>query len=205
MSELSRRRFLGSAGGTAAGALVLAACGGGGGGGGDDDLPQAPTTTTAPAPEEAISLLQRATAVELAAVDFYQQILDRRIAGEQATETLTLFQAHHQEHAELLQTSVKRAEGEPVEEADPGDAAPIAGRVATIASEADALRVAYDLEQFLALSYVDGAPRLRGSTAITEFMSIGGIEARHMSVLGPALNLPTFSPGAFLGEGDTPL
>lgn len=202
MSDISRRHFLSVTGTAAAGAVVLGACGGGGDG---DELPQATTTTAAAPPQEAIDLLQRAIAVELAAVDFYQQIVDRGIAGDELTATITLLQAHHQEHAELLQASVKRAGGDPVEDADAGDAAPITGRLSAIASEGDALRVAYDLEQFLALSYVDGASQLTGSNAVVEFMSIGGIEARHMSVLAPSLNLPTFSAGSFLGEGDTPL
>lgn len=206
-----RRNFF-KVGGTAfLGAAILAACGD------DDSEPSesgaAPTTggdgettTTGDAAGGGnvdLVLARTAVSVELLAVDAYQAAIDSGAVTTPAVgDAAGLFQSHHREHAEALNATIRDAGGEEVTEAN---AFLMENLVATadLSSELSIVQFARGLEDAAASTYVFAAGALSAPELRAAIMSIGGVEARHVTALDLALQSlgqgqgPAFEDGAF--------
>ena len=208
-----RRQFFRVGGTAVLGAAVLAACG-------DDDGDAAETgdapTTTAGSSTTAggeggeggeqnmdLVLARTAASVELLAVDAYQAAIDSGVVTTQAVaDAATLFQSHHQEHAGALNGVVREAGGEEVTEAN---AFLMENLVASadLSSELAIVQFARSLEDAAASTYVFAAGVLTAPELRQAIMSIGGVEARHVTALDLALQAlgqgegPAFEDGAF--------
>lgn len=207
-----RRQFFRVGGTAVLGAAVLAACG-------DDSGDAAETgdapTTTAGASSTAggsagegeqnmdLVLARTAASVELLAVDAYQAAIDSGVVTTQAVaDAATLFQAHHQEHAGALNGVVREAGGEEVTEANAFLMENLVGS-ADLSSELAIVQFARSLEDAAASTYVFAAGVLTAPELRQAIMSIGGVEARHVTALDLALQAlgqgegPPFEDGAF--------
>ena len=189
---VSRRRFL-QAGVASAAVATLAACGGGNGSGG---ATVATTTTEPRATDRDQVLLRTATSIELVLVNVYEQAVASGVLSEANRPTAELFLAHHQAHARTFQNETLKAGGEPVDEPNRSVAQAIEGRLA-FATEADALNLAYELEQIAEATYVAAAGTLQTTELNEIVLSIAGIDARHLAVLGPLTGKPQVPASGF--------
>lgn len=176
---------------------------------------EAPSEDGAPT-EMDLVLLRTATSLEIAAVDAYQAAIDA--AGDlgitaPVAEAATLFQMHHQAHAEALQAGTEAAGGEPYMDANPflmeNVVTPALGE---LTDEASAVMLALMLENAASQTYTFAGSALSLPMLRQTIMSIGGVEERHAAVLRGVLSQPqvpnTFNPteqaapeDAFVGTG----
>jgi hypothetical protein len=195
-----RRQFFRVGGTAVLGAAVLAACG-------DDDEDAAETGQGSPAEggdqNMDLVLARTAASVELLAVDAYQAAIDSGVVTTQAVaDAATLFQSHHREHAGALNGAVGEAGGEEVTEANSFLMQELVGS-ADLSSELSIVQFARSLEDAAASTYVFAAGALTAPELRQAIMSIGGVEARHVTALDLALQSlgqgegPTFEDNAF--------
>jgi rubrerythrin len=181
-----RRGFL-ALGGAAFGAAVLSACSDDDDGG-DGGTADTTTTTAASDGEDTLSdldLVSTAASLELAAVDAYQRAIDTGLVTTAAiSEAALMFQSHHEQHLDALNTAIKEAKGEEVDHANEAILArlvePALGSAQT---EADIVDLAVGLEDAAAGTYVYAAGELTTAALRSTIMTIGGIEARHAAVI----------------------
>ncbi len=206
-----RRQFFKVGGVTIMGAAVLAACGS------DDDDGSTGTTAGAggdggegPADMD-VALARTAASLEKLAVDTYQTGIDSGLVTTAAIgDAAKLFQDHHQQHLDALNGAVKDAGGDEVTEANEAVfKALIEPAVAAAKAEADIVKLALDLENAAAQTYVFAAGALSVPALRSTIMTIGGIEARHAAVLQIAAQgaspLDVFPGERGFYPGDNPL
>lgn len=181
----TRRHALRIGGLGIAASALLAACS-------DDD--EAPPPDTSPledeeavarSPEMDIVLANTALSLAILAVDAYQIILESPLL-ERATfsDAAALFQSHHAEHRDALAATVEAAGETPFTTANPVvKVALVDPLVVAAAGEGDLVRLAYDLEQAAAQTYVYAATALSTPQLRSRVMTIGGIASRHATVL----------------------
>jgi hypothetical protein len=218
----ARRTFFRAGGATLLGAAFVAACGD------DDDAAEtgsppttaastattaAPATTGQPDGEQNMDLVLARTAasVELLAVAAYQTAIDSGLVTTQAVaDAAVLFQSHHEEHAGVLNAAVRDVGGDVVTEPN---AFLLDNLVATadLSSELAIVQFARGLEDAAASTYVFAAGVLSAPALRQAIMSIGGVEAKHVTALDLALQAlgegsgPAFDDGAFYaGERRVP-
>jgi rubrerythrin len=198
---LTRRGALRAGGVALVGAGVLAACS-------SDSDPIAVTGTTGPdqttttlplAGEDDLVFLRTAVSLELSAVDFYDQVLEgERAPGADLREVATLFKAHHQQHADLLDRVIGEEGGEAVEEPNEVYSAELVDAPLEAATTDEAvLEAARALELVAADAYVSGAGTLTKATLRQKAMEVGGSDARHITYLDILLEAPELVPEAF--------
>lgn len=188
----TRRRAIRIGGTALAGAAVLAACGG------DDDDDAAPPETPDDgddrdgSAEEVetdadrdVVLVNTALSLEVLAVDTYQVLLESPLVTSATTiDVATVFQSHHAQHREALVPLVEAAGAEPFLTANPVvKAAFVDPQIFNAAAEADLVRLAWDLEQAAAQTYVHAATALSTAAQRSTVMTISGVEARHAAIL----------------------
>lgn len=205
----TRRQALRIGGLTIGGAALIAACGSedpetGGAttttAGGTTAGGAGSTTTAGDGENMDMTLLLTATSLELSAVGAYQAAIDNAGAlgiSEGVASVATLFQAHHQEHAEALQGATSAAGGTPYEEPNAFfEENVIQPAIADLTDEASVLAFAQSLEDAAAATYVFAGSALSTPEFRQTIMSIGGVEARHSAVLLGAMGSDQ-SPFAF--------
>src|SRR5204863_9437840 len=103
-----------------------------------------------------LALARTAASLEKLAVDTYQTGIDSGLVTTMAiADAATLFQSHHQDHLDALNGAIKNAGGEEVTE--PNEAvfkALIEPAVTGAKAEADIVKLAFDLENAAAQTYV---------------------------------------------------
>ena len=195
-----RRQFLRVGGVTVAMSAVLAACGSDSQ---DSAIPESgdrPTTTTtaaggsSTAEEDAaaldVTLLRTASSLEVLAIAAYQAALDSgNLTTAAIADVAELFQAQHEDHANLLEATTEDLGGTPYTDANPVLLEALQDVIASIpdADELTIVQAAADLENVAAQTYsfaggVLSTPDLRGA-----IMSIGTTEARHLTLLKSVL------------------
>ena len=184
LGGLARRRFLRVGATSVAAAAVLAACGGGD----DDEAASEPTTTTAkPSPAD-ITVLRTASSLELVAVAVYDQAIKSGFVTTPAvTEAARTFMSQHKDHAAIFQALTKRLGGEPFTTANPAVTAQLQPRLAGLTTERDVVALALDLERSAAATYLGAVGNLTDASLNETIMSVGGVEARHATVLANVL------------------
>jgi hypothetical protein len=186
-----RRQFFKIGGATLLGAAVLAACS-------DDDDSVAETgdkggvTGTDGAGGEGIldlTLLRTATSVEILAIDAYQTAIDSGLVTTMAVaDAAKLFQSQHVQHKEALQAATTNNGGEAYDMTNQVvfDAV-VKPAVDAAKSEADIAKLALDLEEAAASTYVFAAGKLSTPEFRQTIMTIGGVEARHATIIRSVL------------------
>jgi rubrerythrin len=200
--SLTRRDAFRAGGIALAGAAVLAACSS------DDDPvavtgitgPEPTSTTLPPAADADLVFLRTAASLELTAGTFYRQVLDieDRELGADLREVAVLFEAHHQQHADLLDRLIGDAGGEAVEEPNELYSAELVDvPLAEATTDEAVLEAALALEETAAGAYVDASGSLSRPDLREKALSIGGADARHVTYLGIVLDDPDLVPEAF--------
>lgn len=202
-----RRAFLRVGGMTVAMSAVVAACG-------SDSEEDLPVTGTLPTVEEAtglietsqeldVTLLRTAQSIEVLAVQTYQAAIDSGLVTTPAVaEAAQLFQQQHDEHAGLLAATTTDAGGTPYDQPNPYlDEQVVGPAVAALTSETDVVALAVELENTAAQTYVFAAEALSTPALRQGIMSIGGVEARHLTVLYTVQEQPP-APFPFMPRRD---
>lgn len=189
-TAIDRRTLLRIGGLSAAGAALLAACGVGAGGG--EEGVTATTTTTTPSPSD-ISILQTATTLEVLAIEVYKRAIDAGLlTTADVIEAAELLVEHHQEHQSLFAGETSKLDGKVASGVNESLQDRVAEQVAAMAAEADVLRVALDIERALAATYQANTAAVVNPSLRVPLMSVGGVEARHVTVIASALGEPMF-------------
>lgn len=195
---LSRRRFLRIGGVAVAASAALAACSASG------RVPAAAgsTTTTARGDSPDVGLLRLASSIEHTLVQVYMTALGSGVITTASLgETARYFADQHVDHARLMETRTTALGGQPFSTANQAVLSGLQVRIDGLTSEADVLRLAYDMESMASATYYAAVggfidPHLDGLAS-----SVGGVEARHMAALGMVLSglpapLPSVTPAA---------
>ena len=184
LGSLARRRFLRIGATSVGAAAVLAACGGGD----DDEAATEPTTTTAkPSPAD-VTVLRTASSLELVAVSVYDQAVKSGLVTTPAiTEAARTFMSQHKDHAAIFQALTKRLGGEPFTTPNPAVTTQLQPRVAALKAERDVVALALELERSAAATYLGFVGNLVDESLNETVMSVGGVEARHATVLAGVL------------------
>ncbi len=190
-----RRAFLRVGGMTIAMSAVVAAC--------SKKADPLPFTGTAPTSAEGtgieqigqeldVTLLRTSQSVEVLAVQTYQTALDSGIVTTPALiDTIKLFQDQHNEHAGLVAATTRDAGGEPYDQPNSYLQTSVVNKeVSELTDEASVLKLAVQLENVAAQTYVYEAEILSTPALRQAVMSIGGIEGRHLTVLYTAQEQP---------------
>jgi len=201
-----RRAFLRVGGVAVAMSAVVAACGKK-----DDPVPftgAPPTSSEREGVEEIgqafdVTLLRTGQSIEVLAVQTYQTALDSGLVTDATlADTFRLFQEQHGEHAGLLSATTIDAGGVPYDQPNSYlQSNVIDEAVAGLTDEASVVALALELENVAAQTYVYGAEVLSTPALRQGIMSIGGIEARHISVLYLVQQQPPV-PFAFMPRRD---
>jgi Ferritin-like domain/TAT (twin-arginine translocation) pathway signal sequence len=201
-TSVNRRRFLGGAGAIGA-ALVLAACG-------DDssttDSSTASGTTAATATTAATGASTTAAAsgasaagdakiaalaasLEVLAVGTYKAALDAAGAGKlgavpPAVATfVTTARDHHQKHLDAWNAAIVKAGGKAVDQPNATLKPTVDATFAKVTDVIGAAKLALQLEQIAAATYLSAIPKLLDKDAIQLAGSIQIIDAQHASIL----------------------
>jgi rubrerythrin len=193
LGGLGRRRMLRIGATSVAAAAVLAACG-------DDDEGSgaaATTTTAKPAAAGDVRVLQTASSLELVAVATYDHAIKSTLVTTPAVaDAAKAFMAQHKDHAEAFEALTKKMGAKPYTDPNPAVTQQLAPRVAALASERDVVALALDLERAAAATYLAAVGTFTDLTLNEVVMSVGGVEARHATVLAGVLGQPAI-PAAF--------
>jgi hypothetical protein len=205
LGPLARRRFLRIGGFSVLGAAVLAACGGPGEQGSVPIAGTGATTTSAPprAVNDAV-ILRTASSLEFNVIEVYDLALDGGFIPDAAmADAARTFRDQHQEHAELFISLTREAGGTPFEGPNPvvqaGVIDPAVKLVADNGNKSeDVLFLAYGLEELAAETYQTFVQVFTEPAHRSAVMSVGGIEARHATVLAgvipDSLVIPALAP-----------
>jgi hypothetical protein len=185
----ARRAFLRSSGLAVVGAVAVAACSG------DDDpaetgrAPADSTTTTEPVESGPtagdVDLAVAAVQIENTAVAAYTAVAEARSADLRAAgvaDAAILFRDHHLEHAGALNGLLtdNGAAAVPEDQFFAGITLPTADDIATLPIT-DIAAFARGLENQAAQTYITAIPRLSLPALRQSLMSIGSIEAKHVT------------------------
>src|SRR5690606_36318266 len=143
------------------------------------------------AAESDIRILNTALGAEREAVAAYQVGAESGLLNQGALSVAVTFQGHHREHADLIEKTIGQLGGTPVE--------PLASYdfpADKLASEADVLGFAADLERGAVSAYVGAIPVFGNRDLSAAAASILADEAMHWAALRQALGLDPV-PGAF--------
>jgi len=192
---IDRRRFLRVGGVTVASAAVLAACVE------DDDEASSGNGDGAGGARAArgddIVILRTASSIEELAVAAYQTAIDSELVETAAVvDAAQLFQSQHVEHSALFQSETRSAGGRPFTEANPTLLQALEPTIEALDSETAVIQLALDLETVAARTYQANVGSFANPSLNQAFMSIGGVEARHVAVLASVLGFPAV-PVAF--------
>ena len=195
---LDRRRFLTLGGASVLASAVLAACGSSKKSSAASSAASTTTSTAAPTTND-INLLRTASSLEEAAAAGYQKIIDAKVVTSTAmSNAVSAFQTHHKQHSQLFQNATSAAGGKPFTTANPVVMDQLlTPRLAAVKTEADAVKLLYDLEHMLSASFQADVGLFNDVSFNRKVMSVGGIEAGHVAFFAPSVAKPTTPDGAF--------
>lgn len=210
----SRRRFFHIGGATLLGASLLAACGDDGEDGtaadAEGESSQAAAGDTGGDGSMDLILARTAASLEALAVSAYTTAADSGVVTDATVGAVaTMFADHHTQHQDALNGVITQAGGAAVTEPNAAVKAAMVDPVITKAdlTEADIVKLAYDLEGAASQTYSFASTTLSTAELRSTIMTIGGIEARHAAIIGfVALKLAPgdLFPAAF-GKAENPL
>jgi hypothetical protein len=186
----SRRSFLSFGGATVLGSAVLVGCGSTKKKQltqtGTTETTSGSTTTTAPGDRDTDGVLLRtAQSIEVLAANAYGEALKSDLlTSSDVRDAFTVFQDHHQQHADAI-AGFTRGEGFDVyEDANPYlEITVVTPGLEAATEEADLLALATVLEKTAAETYTYAGGVLTTTELRSGVMTIGPTEARHLSLL----------------------
>ncbi len=192
LGGFDRRRFLKVGGLTVVSAAVLAACGG------DDDEEEAggqsPTTTGGSGASTDVTILRTASSLERLAVDVYNTAIASGLVKTAAIgDAAKLFRDQHLEHAALFEGATTKMGGQAFTTANPAVLAALDPAIKALKDEKGVVQLAHDLEKAAAATYFSTVGAFTDKTLNKAAMSVGGVEARHVSVLAGVLSAAPFN------------
>ena len=190
-SDVTRRDVLTIGGLTFAMAAVTAACGAGGGGGKKTSAGGGATTTTEVHSQSDIDTMRTINSLEAVAIKAYQKVVDDPKAVGASTavsDLITTLQKHHKDHSNLLAKATTDAGGKPFTDPNPVVMSSLQPTIDAMKTEADVLAFAYSLEKSLAVSCQAAVGEFDKGSLNETIMSIGGVEAKHVSLLAADMN-----------------
>jgi hypothetical protein len=206
----SRRGFLRLGGITVAASAVLVACGSPGSDeavirtGTMPDESTATPPTQEPSAEFNVTLLLTAGSLEALAIAAYDAALSNNWLGDSTLNSVArLFRDQHTEHLEVVSAATRSLGETPYTEPNPflfdNVVAPAVDSITALEPEDQqlaTLELAYTLEDVAAQTYTSAGGLFDSAELRQAGMSIGAVEARHLSVLLSVLGEPA-APFAF--------
>jgi Ferritin-like domain len=210
-----RRQFLRVGGATILGATVLAACGSDGSktpaisGAANSSVPSGSASSAAGGGVDDLTLARTAASLEALAVATYQTAASSgKVTTQAVVDIATLYMDHHKQHQDALNGVITGAGGKAITEPNAAVKKALVDPVVNdpALDEAKIVKLAYDLEGAAAQTYVFAAGALSKPELRSTIMTIGGIEARHQTIIGLAMKkMPgDLFPTAFY-KSDNPL
>lgn len=197
LGGFNRRRFMRLTGLAAVGGAVLAACG-------DDEkseggsAPAETTATTAAGGNKTDQTIARtAASLEIFAVAVYDKAIMNAAAlkiSDPIAKAAVLFKGHHDEHAKAFNAAAVQLGGQPYNDPNPTAAKAFEAQIAALKTEQDVLKFAFALEQIAAQTYQGVGMKLSTPMLRQTAMTVGGVEARHMAILGHFIKPPMTVP-----------
>jgi len=105
-----------------------------------------------------------------------------------------LFKAQHDDHAKAFNAAAVQLGGQPYSEPNPTAAKAFEAQIAALKTEQDVLKFAFALEQIAAQTYQGVGMKLSTPMLRQTAMTVGGVEARHMAILGHFIQPPMTVP-----------
>jgi hypothetical protein len=193
LGGFSRRRFLSIGGATIAMGAVVAACGSK-----SKDNPAISgtgTATTAGGKSKSardITALRTASSLEELAVAVYQKAIDNAGAlhiSSGVADVAKLFQSQHKDHSNLFQKATTDGGGQAFTDPNPVVLKQIMPTIDALKDETGVLMLALSLEKAAAATYQSTVGTFDNKALNAAIMSVGGVEARHVTVLSSALKM----------------
>ncbi len=129
-----------------------------------------------------------AESVELAAVEAYTAAAKSgKVTTKAVLDAATMFAGHHKEHAAAFGGAAKKAA---TKKPNPKLLTAVAGQLTAAKDEKAVLKIAYDLENAAAATYLFALGATTDKGALALMASILPVEAQHAVVLGSVLALP---------------
>jgi hypothetical protein len=190
---LDRRTVLQLGGATFLGSALLAACSGGSSPNHTTSTNPGATTTTFPTVSADVGVLRLASSIEHYAISFYGLVAASGVVRTQTlVDTTKYFSDQHADHAGFFEKATNDHGGQPFTSANPAVTDMLRSRVAALsdagATEADAVKLAYDVEGLAAATYFATVGNFEDLKLNAAIMSVGGIEARHVAIFGMILS-----------------
>lgn len=198
-SGVSRRRFISVSGLGLLSSAALAACTSSRSkrtSGGSSTSSTDETSTTVPIDPD-VAILRLASSLEHSVIAVYQQAAGLDLVKNQALlDATTYFSTQHADHAGLFQSLTAQKGGQPFSNPNQAILDFLRPRIAALATEADVIKLAYDVEGLAAATYLSVVATFKDAKLNATTMSVAGIESRHVSVLGMVLSgQPRPTPG----------
>jgi len=194
---LNRRRFLRFGGLAVATSAVFAACGSTSGST-SSPTTAAPTTTGGTGSGNAtdIVILRTATSLEALAVQTYQTAISSGLVTDSTVAAVAKdFMGQHQQHLQQFAAATTQAGGQAFTQPNPVVYSQvIQPALAKVKTQTDVLALAYTLESAAAQTYQSTVGVLSKPAYNTAVMSVGGVESRHVALLGLVLNSSQYPP-----------
>jgi len=200
LGGFNRRRFMNLSGLALVGGTVLAACG-------SDKKKDAGSTTDSSAPATATTagggnktdqtIARTAASLEIFAVAVYDKAIMNASAlkiSDGVAKAAVLFKSQHDEHAKAFNAAATQLGGQPYNNPNPTAAKAFEAQIAALKTEQDVLKFAFALEQIAAQTYQGVGMKLSTPMLRQTAMTVGGVEARHMAILGHFITPPMTVP-----------
>ena len=194
LGGFNRRRFMRLSGLAAVGGTVLAACG-------DDKKTESGAADTSSTTAAAAAggnktdqtIARTAASLEIFAVAVYDKAITNAAAlkiSDAIGKAAVMFKSHHDEHAKAFNAAAVQLGGQPYNDPNPTAAKAFEAQIAALKSEQDVLKFAFALEQIAAQTYQGVGMKLSTPMLRQTAMTVGGVEARHMAILGHFIEPP---------------
>ena len=201
LGGFNRRRFMRLSGLAAVGGAVLAACGSDDkkseGGAASETSATTATTAAAGGNKTDQTLARTAASLEIFAVAVYDKAIMNAAAlkiSDPIAKAAVLFKSQHDEHAKAFNAAAVQLGGQPYNEPNPTAAKAFEAQIAALKTEQDVLKFAFALEQIAAQTYQGVGMKLSTPMLRQTAMTVGGVEARHMAILGHFIQPPMSVP-----------
>jgi len=192
LGGFSRRRFLHLGGVTVAMSAVFAACGNKYNAKAVPDTGPTTTAGTSHGSQRDADTLRTASSLEELAVMVYQKAIDGASdlkLSSPVADAAKLFQTHHMDHSNLFKKATTDAGGQPFDKPNPVVLQSITPTLEGLRDEVGVLMLALSLEKAAAATYQSVVGTFDNKMLNAAIMSVGGVEARHVTVLANALHM----------------
>jgi hypothetical protein len=188
LGGFNRRRFMRLSGLAVVGGTVLAACG-------EDEETKSGTATETTGTTAAAAggnktdqtIARTAASLEIFAVAVYDKAITNAAAlkiSDPIAKAAVMFKDHHDQHAKAFNAAAVQLGGQPYNDPNPTAAKAFEAQIAALKTEQDVLKFAFALEQIAAQTYQGVGMKLSTPMLRQTAMTVGGVEARHMAILG---------------------